>query len=145
MKDEKIYELLRDLSNISKILNRKISSRMNCKRFSVYPYLIVNQLEVDKAKTLTELSKTLGLPNSTTSVIIDRLMKEGLVRKEKDEKDKRRSLIYVTEKALAEEKKLIFEHTKYFKELLEDATEDDMEAIMRGVKLLMENIQRSVE
>jgi DNA-binding MarR family transcriptional regulator len=51
--------------------------------------------------TLGGLAQGLGTDLATTSTMVDRLMSADLVRRETDRADRRRALLYPTEKALA--------------------------------------------
>jgi len=48
-------------------------------------------------RTLTDLSRTLGMSHSTASGIVDRLESRGLLRRAEDASDRRRTQIQVTE------------------------------------------------
>jgi DNA-binding MarR family transcriptional regulator len=85
---------------------------------------------------LTELSRTLGMSHSTASGIVDRLASRGLVQRNADATDKRRTRIVVTDKV-----------TRYVKELeagpagrlaaaLAAATPDERRTIAKGLQLL---------
>jgi MarR family transcriptional regulator, organic hydroperoxide resistance regulator len=47
--------------------------------------------------TLTDLSRTLGMSHSTASGIVDRLQERGLLQRNEDATDRRRTLIGITE------------------------------------------------
>src|SRR5438034_1642827 len=58
------------------------------------------------ASTLGSLAQRLGTDLATTSTMVDRLMSADLVRRETDPADRRRALLYPTEKALRLTKQL---------------------------------------
>ncbi|NSJ92664.1 winged helix-turn-helix transcriptional regulator, partial [Coprococcus sp. MSK.21.13] len=66
-----------------------------------------------------------------------------LVRKEKDATDKRRTFLYLTEKACEEEKKIIKQHVEVFKEILCKATEDDLNTLIDATKLFIKLIEEN--
>lgn len=140
MEDKKIFELLKDIIQLSKVLNRRLSAKMDCKRISPYPMIILNQLNREESTTLTDIREKLGIPNSTISTAVDKLLENGLIRKEKDITDKRRTFLYLTEKASEEEKKIIKQHVEVFKEILCKATEEDLNTLINSTKLFIKLI-----
>jgi MarR family transcriptional regulator, organic hydroperoxide resistance regulator len=92
---------------------------------------------------LTELSRTLGMSHSTASGIVDRLASRGLLQRNPDATDKRRTRIVVTDKV-----------TRYVRELeagpagrlaaaLAAATPEQRRAIAKGLRLLRELLDRA--
>lgn len=143
MEDKKIFELLKDIIKLSKVLNRRLSAKMDCKRISPYPMIILNQFNKDKPTTLTEIREKLGIPNSTISTAVDKLLDSGLIRKEKDITDKRRTFLYLTEKASEDEKRIIKQHVEVFKEILCKATEEELNVLINSTKLFIKVIDES--
>ncbi|NMM65073.1 MarR family transcriptional regulator [Clostridium sp. P21] len=135
MNRNKIYELVEEINSISKLVNRKISSGKH-KKFTITTLMIMNQLRIGNVKTLTELSETLCIPNSTVSVIVDKLVKLGIVRRERDEKDRRKVLIYIKDEGLQQEKQIIKCRMDYFEDLFKNASDDEIDCILRGLKIL---------
>ncbi|CDI48545.1 MarR family winged helix-turn-helix transcriptional regulator [Clostridium tetani] len=141
MEDKKIFELLKDITNLSKLMNRKLNAKMDGKKISPYPIIILNQLDRKKPTTLTDIREKLGIPNSTISTVLDKLLEKGLIKKEKDETDKRRTFLYLTEKAYEEEKKIIKQHVEVFKEVLSKATDEDLNTLINSTKLFIKLIE----
>lgn len=145
MDDKKTFELLKDIAKLSKLMNRELSSKMDVKKVSPYPIIILNQLDIKKPTTLTDIRENLGIPNSTISTVVDKLLEKGLIRKEKDKTDKRRTFLYLTEKAYEEEKKIIKHHTEVFKQILSKATDEDLNILISGTKLFIKLIEENNE
>lgn len=145
MDDKKTFELLKDIAKLSKLINRELSSKMDVKKVSPYPIIILNQLDIKKPTTLTDIRENLGIPNSTISTVVDKLLERGLIRKEKDKTDKRRTFLYLTEKASEEEKKIIKCHTEVFKGILFKATDDDLNVLISSTKLFIKLIEENNE
>ncbi|RXI40877.1 hypothetical protein DP129_01720 [Clostridium tetani] len=141
MEDKKIFELLKDITNLSKLMNRKLNAKMDGKKISPYPIIILNQLDRKKPTTLTDIREKLGIPNSTISTVLDKLLEKGLIKKEKDETDKRRTFLYLTEKTYEEEKKIIKQHVEVFKEVLSKATDEDLNTLINSTKLFIKLIE----
>ncbi|WPC42252.1 MarR family winged helix-turn-helix transcriptional regulator [Clostridium sp. JS66] len=136
MNDDKIYELVEEINSISKLINSKKGIGGKHRKFTITTLMIMNQLRIGNVKTLTELSETLGIPNSTVSVVVDKLVKLGIVRRERDEKDRRKVLIYIEDEGLQQEKQIIKYRIEYFKDLFKDASDEEIDCILKGLKVL---------
>ena len=76
---------------------------------------ILFQLSINKELTMSELAKRINRDKSTTTVLVRKLEREGLISGEVDSKDKRNRLMFLTEKG-AQYKDVL---TKISSELLE--------------------------
>lgn len=135
MNKNKIYELVEEINSISKLINRKMGSGKN-RKFTITTLMIINQLKIGNVKTLTELSETLDIPNSTVSVVVDKLVKLGIVRRERDERDRRKVFIYIEDEGLEQEKQIIKCRMDYFKDLFKNASDEEIDCILKGLKIL---------
>lgn len=63
-------------------------------------------LHFQDGQTQKELAHSLGVKPATMTVMIKRMEKNGLVKKEQDKKDQRTTRIYITEKGEAEYEKV---------------------------------------
>ena len=87
-------------------------------------------------KTLTELSRTLGMSHSTASGIVDRLESRGLLRRTEDASDRRRTQIQVTEDVQRYVRKLEEGPSGRLARALEAATPAQRATIKNGLALL---------
>lgn len=137
-----IFELFR---NINRTINKRMDCRLGCLKFNPTALYIMIQLMDGEKKTLKELSIGANLANSTVSEAIDRLEKEGLVKRERDTADKRRVLIYVTEKALLYKKEFEEKNLKILQDILKDISDEDLNCILNGLTKLNDIVkERSV-
>ncbi|AWI03139.1 MarR family winged helix-turn-helix transcriptional regulator [Clostridium drakei] len=135
MENDKIYELVEEINSISKLINRKISSGKH-RKFTITTLMIMNQLRIGNVKTLTGISETLGIPNSTVSVVVDKLVNLGIVRRERDKKDRRKVLIYIEDEGLQQEEQVIKYRMEYFRDLFRNASDEEINCILKGLKIL---------
>ena len=85
---------------------------------------------------ISDLSRVIGLTNSTVSGIIDRLEKQNIVERNRSEEDKR--VVYVK---LTKEYSDIFQHIhksadEYFVKFLDEGTSDEITKIFDGLSSL---------
>lgn len=142
MSNDKVYEIIKEIESISKLMNKKISGNTDCKKFTLSALMIMNQLKLGKVKTLTEISETLGIPNSTASVLVDRLVNMGLIKRERDKKDRRKVLICIKSEGIKEEEQIFKYHMDNFGGLFKDASDEEIEHILKGLKTLQNVIKR---
>lgn len=142
MNKDKIYEIVKEIQSISKLMNKKISNDAKCEKMTLSTFMVVNQLRLGKVRTLTELSKTLGIPNSTVSVVVDRLVNMGIVRRERDKEDRRKVLLYIEGEGIDQERKIFKYHMDNFSMLFKNATDEEICYILKGLKTLESVIMR---
>ncbi len=107
--------------------------------------MVIGILFKDGEMKISELSNKLGLSNSTTSGIIDRLEKQGIVERIRSQEDKR--IVYVRLSQKSEEMHHSFHKTaeENFEKLLEKGTPEDVEKIIEGLSVLKKVMGESVE
>lgn len=141
MNNEKAYELIKELMLVFKLLNRKVSHRIDRKKVNMTSIMILKQLSGGAEKTLTEISESLGLPNSTASVLVDKLVRQGMLSRTRDMNDRRKVLICLTDKAAEIEEKISGEVAEYLKELINPAADEEIDAIFKGIETLRKVIE----
>lgn len=143
MNNEKVYELIKELMLVFKLLNRKVSQKVHCKKINMTSIMILKQLSGGNQKTLTEISESLGLPNSTASVLVDKLVKQEMLSRVRDKDDRRKVLICITDKALELEEEIMEQFTEYLKELIKPASKEETDTILKGLEVLARVIEDS--
>lgn len=100
---EKWEEILKGFRNLRRLLQREAEKY----GYSSTEIQILYQLHV-KPRNITELSELIGIGKSSATEIIEKMEKRNLVRKIKNENDKRYTIIKITEegeKALEQTRK----------------------------------------
>jgi DNA-binding MarR family transcriptional regulator len=99
---------------------------------------VLRVLKEDGPQSLVELSKKLESSTSSLSGIVDRLEKEGLVIRQRDQKDRRVVWISLTEKCEEQFKKFPITQAQYIRKYLEKMNPADVE-------ILIEKLEKFVE
>ncbi len=126
---DSVKDMEKHLRYISQIIKRK--GREILKNYSITPpqFLALQWLFDEGDMTIGELSNKMYLAFSTTTDIIDRLEKNGLVKRVKDKNDRRLVQIHL----LDDGKKIIDEVIKkrqmYLAKVLEDFSEEEIEIL----------------
>ncbi len=108
-----------------------------------YPYLFT--LEKNEGISQNKISREIGLDKAMSARTITRLIEQGYVYKEEDERDSRAYRLYLTEKA----RKVIPEIHKEIEILIglitETLTEEEKNITIRALSKVFDNTQRFKE
>src|SRR6266536_2124703 len=99
-----------------------------------FPPLIVLSLEGELS--VSELADRVGLTVATTSLLVGELSKAGLVERREDERDRRRTIVSLTEEIRKIAEPRIQEHLQPFKRTLERLSPAARAHFMDGVRVL---------
>lgn len=91
--------------------------------------------------TIGELSSKIGLAFSTTTDIVDRMEKNELVKRVRDEKDRRVVRIHALEKGKTIIKEVIHKRQKYLSEVLNGFTKEQTDTLNELLHLLHSQMQ----
>jgi DNA-binding MarR family transcriptional regulator len=130
-------ELDRDLHAVRQIINRPIEAMIESGGLTGPQQSTMRVLVESDGLSLKDLSKELGLAHSTVSGIVDRLEKQGLVKRQTDEADRRLAKLVVTDqvrKFLRETWPALEMHP--LTEALRAATPAEREQVLQGVRTL---------
>ncbi|TMN21105.1 MarR family winged helix-turn-helix transcriptional regulator [Lentibacillus cibarius] len=117
---------IRYISGIIKQRGRKILDHYPI----TLPQFVALQWLIDEGDlTIGELSNKNGLAFSTTTDLVDRLEKNELVERVRDESDRRVVRIHVLEKGKTIIEEVIVKRRKYLGEILESFSEEQIETL----------------
>ena len=139
-------ELDRDLRAVRQILNRPIEAMIESGGLTGPQQGTMRVLVESDGLSLKDLSKELGLAHSTVSGIVDRLEKQGLVKRQTDEADRRLAKLVVTDqvrKFLRETWPALEMHP--LAEAMRAATNAEREQVLQGVRTLRRLLERDNE
>lgn len=110
---------------------------------TVPQWLVIRCLKENK-QTMSDISRVVGLSNSTVTGIVDRLERNGYVARTRDQEDRRVVWVYRTEKLDQLIESIPLLQDSYFESFLEGITQEETEAILRSLHLLAKHIQEKV-
>jgi DNA-binding MarR family transcriptional regulator len=99
-----------------------------------FPPLIV--LSLEGPLSVSELAERVGLTVSTTSLLVGELSKAGLVDRREDERDRRRTIVSLSEEMRKVAEPRIQEHLQPFKRTLERLSPAARAHFMEGMRVL---------
>lgn len=125
---------LRKISRIIKKNGRKILTNYTI----TSPQFTALQCVLEEGDlTIGELSQKIGLAFSTTTDIVDRMEKNQLVKRVRDEKDRRVVRIHVLDKGKQIIDEVIHKRQQYLSDVLEGFTEEQTEKLNELLQLLL--------
>lgn len=103
---------------------------------------VLHHLGASGPLTLTELTQHLGLGKATVTELTDRLEARGLVSRIRDDRDKRRVFLWLTEQGqeLAQAQPEVLENQKLL-DALRRMKKEERTALVQGLSALVQNSQ----
>ncbi len=141
---ENIVEIEHVLRKMSGIIKRKGREILNDFPITPPQFVALQWLNEEGDMTIGELSTKMFLAFSTTTDLIDRMEKNHLVERIRDQKDRRVVQIHLLEKG----KKLINEvldtRRKYLADILEDMSTEDVDQISLSLHQLFAKMEDDI-
>ncbi len=96
-------------------------------------------IEIQKSSSLTmnELSDRMNLDSSTMTRVIDKLVRDELIKRERDEADRRIVLVSLTDKGKEAASSLNSSVNEYYKKIISSIPEGTMDEVLKGVSILL--------
>ncbi len=111
--------------------------------FSLAQYRVLMLVYRHGSLSIGELKNYLNIAQSTASEIVDRLVHQKVLHKEKDARDRRVTLFSLTPGS----KKIIQQHlasiTNIYREILEPLSEQEQEKLVAGFETILKLLQKS--
>jgi DNA-binding MarR family transcriptional regulator len=114
-------------------------------KFSKFELFSMLLLDKRKEITMTELVEYINTPMSTATGIVDRLVKNGYIKRDRSEADRRIVVLRLTEKGtqlMERLKSMIYE---YIGMIVGDLTEEEKQYMTRIILKIMNNIQNKLD
>ena len=104
--------------------------------------MVVGMLLKHKELKISELSKILGLSNSTVAGIVDRLEKQQIVERVRGEKDRRVVRVRLTPQSAEKHKDIQKNMEKNLERLLDKCTPEEIGKVIDGLSILKDVLDR---
>jgi DNA-binding MarR family transcriptional regulator len=128
------------IRQINQTVFEVLSREMAAFNITVSQIYVIRCLK-DGPQRISDISKQLGLSNSTVSGIVDRLEENGYVQRERDDKDRRVVWVNFTEKIKELHKEIPILQDSYYDDLLSGMTEEEIENILYSLRLLANHLK----
>ncbi len=111
--------------------------------FTTSQCYVLLELKNTDSLTMNELSEKMNLNTSTMTRIINNLVRDGYVQRLKDESDRRIVITKLTEEGLKAAKNLDESIMNYYRKIIENLPEGQIEEVLRSVELLIEAFEKA--
>lgn len=138
-------KIVRVLKRVGHMLKQSMDKHFNDMNLTGPQGMLLGILIHDGEMKISDLSEKLGLSNSTVSGIIDRLEKQGLVERVRSKEDRRVVYVNVTDEYRKSAKEKFCRLEKYFEDVIDKATSDEVEVILKGLDTLEKLLDRQQE
>ena len=134
--DEMIASIEKELRYVSSIVKQKGRELLN--NYSITPpqFVALQWLNEEGDMTIGELSNKMYLACSTTTDLVDRMERAGLLKRVKDEHDRRVVNIHLLEEGKFIIETVIKERQAYLKQVLGDYTSEQVTALEASLRKL---------
>ncbi|SHH40342.1 DNA-binding transcriptional regulator, MarR family [Caloranaerobacter azorensis DSM 13643] len=138
---EAIEKYLRKVDSIIKKKGREILKEYNITgpQFNALQYLIK-----EGDLTIGEISEKLALAYSTITDLVDRMEKNGLVVRVRDDKDRRVVRIKVLDKGFEILQKVLNRRIDYLEKMLSSFTEEEKSSLVKNLEKLYISMEREL-
>lgn len=136
-----VAEIEKALRMIAGIIKHK--GRVILKEFDITPpqFVALQWLSENGDLTIGELSAKMYLAFSTTTDLVDRMEKNHLIQRVKDENDRRVVRIHLLEIGAELIEKVIDRRQKYLQEIFESCTQDEIDSLEDSLQLLYKKMK----
>jgi len=138
-------QILTNFKFIQKAFKKKIHAHFKDLELTAPQGMLMFTVHSKGSMKISEISKIMGLSNSTVSGIVDRLEAQGYVKRIRSEEDRRVVNVHVTDEM---SKKLMCHEDMYenlMQDALKNATKDEMNQIELGLQILSDLLRREQE
>ncbi len=104
-------------------------------------WIALYYLGLEECINQKELAEKMQIKESTVARLVDRMERENLVERQRNENDRRVFNLVLTEKGLRYRETLLPEGEKFNDIVSKDITEDEMETFMSVLKKMVSNVK----
>jgi DNA-binding MarR family transcriptional regulator len=112
---------------------------------SLVHLLVLHVMEHEGAQSMRSLSEAIGASQASVTGIVDRMERRSLVRRERDEADRRVVRVVLTDEGRGLLSGFAAERRGSLGELLDELTERELEGLLRGARALRRARERRLD
>jgi transcriptional regulator, MarR family len=132
----KVVNIIRTLKEIMDAMKQIMDNQFKYMNLTVPQGILIGTLAHEGKMRISDLSKKLGLSNSTVSGIIDRLEKQGIVERTRGKDDRRVVYVNMTCELKKTAKRHFDEAERKLGELINKANSEELDVILKGLDTL---------
>jgi DNA-binding MarR family transcriptional regulator len=140
---EDTRELMEALSGLSQVLRCCCRDQAFCEGVTFHQYMILDAVAKEKELHMADLHKILSVEKSTTTRLVNPLIKKGLVRRDTAAHDSRAVNLTLTKEGEETHKKVLTCLTDFFQRMLSNIPAKKRTVVFDSVKLFITAIKNS--
>ncbi|MCW2277298.1 MarR family winged helix-turn-helix transcriptional regulator [Heliophilum fasciatum] len=133
--------LSNQIRKLSKILNN-LASRQAAKLGLTVPQGMVIREIYEEPKTMSQISQAIGLSCSTTTGIVDRLEREGYVKRIRDDSDRRVVWLHREEKLDGLIRQVRMMQDQFYVQIFADLSADERAQVAKTMTMLIDKLEK---
>jgi DNA-binding MarR family transcriptional regulator len=140
---ENTRELMDILGGLSQVLRCCCRDEAFCEGVTFHQFMILDAVAKEKELQMADLHKLLSVEKSTTTRLVNPLIKKGLLRRDKADHDSRAVKLMLTKEGRETHKKVQVCLTDFFQRALGNVPEKKRNEVLESVKIFITAIKNS--
>ena len=140
---ENTRELIEVLGGLSQVLRSCCRDEAFCEGVTFHQFMILDAVAQEKELHMADLHKFLSVEKSTTTRLVNPLIKKGLLRREKAAHDSRAAKLMLTQKGMETHKKVQLCLEDFFQRVLSNIPAKKRADVLESVKIFIAAIKNS--
>ncbi|PKN37107.1 MAG: hypothetical protein CVU62_10900 [Deltaproteobacteria bacterium HGW-Deltaproteobacteria-2] len=140
---ENTRELMDVLGGLSQVLRCCCRDEAFCEGVTFHQFMILDAVAKEKELQMADLHKLLSVEKSTTTRLVNPLIKKGLLRRDKADHDSRAVKLMLTKEGRETHKKVQVCLTGFFQRALGNVPEKKRNEVLESVKIFITAIKNS--
>jgi DNA-binding MarR family transcriptional regulator len=140
---ENTKELMEVLGGLSQVLRCCCRDEAFCEGVTFHQFMILDAVAKEKELQMADLHKLLSVEKSTTTRLVNPLIKKGLLRRDKADHDSRAVKLMLTKEGREIHKKVQVCLTGFFQRVLGNVPEKKRTEVLESVKIFITAIKNS--
>ena len=140
---ENTRELMDVLGGLAQVMRCCCRDEAFCEGVTFHQFMILDAVAKEKELHLADLHKILSVEKSTTTRLVNPLIKKGLIRRDKAAHDSRAVKLTLTNKGKETHKKVLMCLTDFFQRMLGNIPAKKRAEVLESVKIFIAAIKNS--
>ena len=140
---ENTRELMDVLGGLAQVMRCCCRDEAFCEGVTFHQFMILDAVAKEKELHLADLHKLLSVEKSTTTRLVNPLIKKGLIRRDKAAHDSRAVELTLTNKGKETHKKVLMCLTDFFQRMLGNIPAKKRAGVLESVKIFIAAIKNS--
>jgi len=140
---ENTRELMDVLGGLAQVMRCCCRDEAFCEGVTFHQFMILDAVAKEKELHLADLHKFLSVEKSTTTRLVNPLIKKGLIRRDKADHDSRAVKLILTNKGKETHKKVLMCLTDFFQRMLGNIPAKKRAEVLESVKIFIAAIKNS--